>query len=108
MFIAVPVVLLYNLLMSDVKVKIDNAKVEKALDTFLPPYLNGVKDSTVSACKQECPVKTGALKADIQGEVDTRNIYVGNNLRYSIYINLGTRYMAPNPYLIRGMHTTSS
>jgi HK97 gp10 family phage protein len=52
---------------------------------------------------QLCPVDTGRLRASIDHEmgVDAEGAYalVGSNVEYAGYVEFGTRFMAPQPYL---------
>jgi len=54
------------------------------------------------------PVDTGALQDDIKYEIDTLDKigYVGNDLFYSIYVELGTRKMMAQPYLRKALDVT--
>jgi hypothetical protein len=82
---------------------------EQGLEQFLAEYyatkLPTIAVTVEGSVKSETPINTGALIADIKREVDVENktVFVGNNLEYSVFVNLGTRKQAPNPYLIRGM-----
>jgi HK97 gp10 family phage protein len=59
----------------------------------------------VSAAKAICPVDTGRLVASIEGEVDPSSMAMrlsaGDEaeVNYAGYVELGTRYMAAQPYL---------
>lgn len=45
-------------------------------------------------------VDTGRLKGSINhNRTDDRNVYVGTNVEYGIYVHDGTMYMAPNRFL---------
>ena len=86
---------------------------EQGLEEFLAKLyaekLPAIAITVEGACKRECPIDTGALQTDIKREVDLPNktIFVGNDLFYSMFVNLGTRKQSPNPYLIRGMDSTA-
>ena len=54
--------------------------------------------------KELCPVDTGNLRAHIRhvtqlDESDQVCGYVGSDVNYAIYPELGTKYQAPQPYL---------
>lgn len=60
--------------------------------------------------KDKCPVGTpestgipgyvgGTLRNSITHEVDGDSVYVGTNVEYAPYVELGTRYMSARPYL---------
>lgn len=60
--------------------------------------------------QDKCPVGTpestgipnyvgGTLRDSITHEVDGDSVYVGTNVYYAPYVELGTRHMDPRPYL---------
>lgn len=51
-------------------------------------------------------VRTGRLRASITFEVDKGNLVgrVGSDVEYAPYLELGTVYMEPRPYLRRQLH----
>lgn len=61
--------------------------------------------------QDKCPVGTpestgiphyqgGTLRDSITHEVRGDSVYVGTNVYYAPYVELGTRYMDPRPYLL--------
>jgi HK97 gp10 family phage protein len=67
--------------------------------------LSRVSDMVKDDAKSTCPVKTGALKASIRKEIDMaeRASYVGSDLDYSVYVELGTQNRPANPFLRRAL-----
>lgn len=55
------------------------------------------------AAKRLCPVDTGRLRSSISHELDHEGgqlvAYVGSNVHYAIYQELGTRHMRAQPFL---------
>lgn len=60
--------------------------------------------------QDKCPVGTpestgipgyqgGTLRDSITHEVSGDSVYIGTNVEYAPYVELGTRYMDPRPYL---------
>ena len=51
--------------------------------------------------KEECPVDTGRLRNSITHDVEMSEqaAYIGSNVEYAAYVELGTSKMAPRPYL---------
>ena len=53
--------------------------------------------------RELCPVDTGRLRASIQMESGRDGlgpwVTIGTNVEYAPYVEFGTRYMAPQPYL---------
>lgn len=54
-----------------------------------------------SYAKQDCPVDTGRLRNSISHAVDMsdNSVYIGTNVEYAAYVELGTSRMKPRPYL---------
>lgn len=75
------------------------------LETKYEDTLDQVSDMVRDDAKSNCPVKTGALKASIRKEVDMTEMaaYVGSDLDYSVYVELGTQNRQPNPFLRRAL-----
>lgn len=48
-------------------------------------------------------IRTGRLKNSISHAVDDRDVYIGTNLEYASYVELGTSRMAPRPFLRNGI-----
>jgi len=86
---------------------------EQGLERFLQQYcedkLPAVAITLEGKVKTECPIKTGALQTSIKREVDVPNktVFVGSDLDYSIWVNLGTRKQAPNDFMMRGLIQTA-
>lgn len=49
--------------------------------------------------KEECPVDTGRLRSSISHAKDDDAAYIGTNVEYAPYIELGTSRMKPRPFL---------
>ena len=51
--------------------------------------------------KEMCPVDTGRLRNSITYEVksDEGAVYIGTNVEYGQYVELGTSRMSPKPFL---------
>lgn len=53
--------------------------------------------------KRKCPVDTGRLRASVTGTIQREDGeivgYVGSDVEYAIYVELGTEHMAAQPYL---------
>jgi HK97 gp10 family phage protein len=65
-----------------------------------------------SMAKQLCPVDTGRLRASIDHVTTTDGqgpvAFVGSNVEYALYVELGTRYMAAEPYLRPALRAVAS
>lgn len=49
--------------------------------------------------KIKCPVDTGNLRNSITHARDAENAYIGTNVEYAPYVELGTSRMRAQPYL---------
>lgn len=49
--------------------------------------------------KRKCPVDTGNLRNSITHVTDRRSAYVGTNVEYAAYVELGTSRTQAQPYL---------
>ena len=60
--------------------------------------------------KNNCPVRTGALRDSIAAsvETDTLTAIIGSDLDYAIYVELGTRKQAPQPYLRQALSSSTT
>ena len=54
-----------------------------------------------SFAKKKCPVDTGNLRNSISNKVEMseKSAYIGTNVEYAPYVELGTRKMAAQPFL---------
>jgi HK97 gp10 family phage protein len=66
-------------------------KVDKAIQKA------GIKCAALA--KKACPVDTGRLRSSIQYQGYILQMDVTTNVDYSKYIEFGTRYMQPRPFL---------
>lgn len=49
--------------------------------------------------KMKCPVDTGRLRNSITHETDPETVYIGTNVEYAPYVELGTHRQKAKPYL---------
>lgn len=49
--------------------------------------------------KMYCPVDTGRLRNSISHAADDDTMYVGTNVEYAAYVELGTKRMKAQPYI---------
>lgn len=51
--------------------------------------------------KKECPVDTGRLRNSITNEIEKNEkaVYIGTNVEYGKFVELGARGRTPKPYL---------
>lgn len=49
--------------------------------------------------KRECPVDTGNLRNSITNAVDDKSAYIGTNVEYAPYVELGTSRTKAQPFI---------
>lgn len=87
----------------DVTIKIDDNS-SKVLDLFNGAVTRGLDAIGATAeryAKKDCPVDTGRLRNSITYETRTlqKEVYIGSNVEYAPYVELGTSRMAARPFL---------
>lgn len=92
--------------MAETRVRMDQAAIDRLMRSTTGPAAATLLKAGVKvegAAKRLCPVDTGRLRSSIAHELttDARGLvcFVGTNVEYAIYQELGTRYMAAQPYL---------
>lgn len=88
--------------MADVEVIEDNTElVAKEMESAIAQALTAIGLSAERYAKAECPVDTGRLRNSITNVVDTvgKAVYIGTNVEYGPYVELGTSRRKPHPFL---------
>ncbi len=87
-------------------VKLDHAAIDRLFRSEAGPAGKLLARKAVQvegAAKRLCPVDTGRLRSSISHElaVDGRGLvaFIGTNVEYAIYVELGTRFQPAQPYL---------
>lgn len=85
----------------DVKITDNSDEFLKALPEQIEQALTAIGLTAETYAKQECPVDTGRLRNSITNAVraDEKAVYIGTNVEYAPYIELGTSRMKARPYL---------
>ena len=81
---------------------VDNSKkVLEEFDNALDRALIRIGLSAEGYAKKECPVDTGNLRNSITNEVvqSEKAVYIGTNVEYAAYVELGTTRTKAKPYL---------
>lgn len=84
------------------KIEVTNSHVDEVLDA-----LQSQKDKILEEwglvaeayAADYCPVDTGRLRASISHDRDDDSMYVGTNVEYAPYVELGTSRMDAQPFL---------
>ena len=89
--------------MADFTVNITSNRqlVEEASDEAIARALEAIGLQCEGYAKMLCPVDTGNLRNSITHTVDVadRKTYVGTNVEYAAYVEMGTSKMKAQPYL---------
>lgn len=77
------------------------AQVESALNSAIAKALTMIGQQAEGNAKLMCPTDTGRLKNSITNQIDLQEnaVYIGTNVEYAPYVELGTRRQDPHPYL---------
>lgn len=76
-------------------------QVEAAMDKAIAKALTMIGLKAEGNAKAICPVDTGRLRNSITNAIDTEAnaVYIGTNVEYGPYVELGTSRRNPHPYL---------
>lgn len=69
------------------------------LDSALEVALEEIGLTAEGYAKKKCPVDTGRLRNSISHASTEDTAYVGTNVEYAIYVEMGTVNTKPQPYL---------
>ena len=85
-----------------VEIRENNAEeVEDAINSAIAKALTMIGQQAEGYAKMMCPVDTGRLRNSITNAIDTEEnaVYIGTNVEYGPYVELGTSRRQPHPYL---------
>lgn len=85
----------------DVKITDNSGEFLNALPEQLEQALIAIGLTAESYAKADCPVDTGRLRNSITNavEVGEQSVYIGSNVEYAAFVELGTSRMKARPYL---------
>lgn len=85
----------------DVKITDNSGEFLKALPEQIEQALIAIGLTAESYAKRDCPVDTGRLRNSITNAVraDEKAVYIGSNVEYAAFVELGTSRMKARPYL---------
>lgn len=73
--------------------------VLKAMEQSIDSSLEVVGLVAEGYAKRLCPVDTGRLRNSISHTVRGSTAYIGTNVEYAAYVEMGTERTSPQPYL---------
>ena len=85
----------------DVKITDNSGEFLDALPEQIEQALIAIGLTAESYAKRDCPVDTGRLRNSITNavEVGEQSVYIGSNVEYAAFVELGTSRMKARPYL---------
>lgn len=84
----------------EIEMRVDNSEtVISELDAAVVRALTMIGIKAEGNAKKLCPVDTGRLRNSISWAVRDDSVYIGTNVKYAPYVELGTSRMAERPYL---------
>lgn len=80
------------------------------IESHLPEVQDAVEDAVTKAleeigltaegyAKKKCPVDTGRLRNSISHAAKEQTVYIGTNVEYAVYVEMGTKNTKSQPYL---------
>ena len=81
--------------------KDNSQQILSALEKGKRNALTAIGATAETYAKQETPVCTGRLRNSISHTVDGEAAYIGTNVEYAPYLELGTKKIAAHHYLKR-------
>lgn len=83
----------------DVKITDNSDKALEELQRKIEMALTAIGATAESHAKDYCPVDTGRLRNSISNTHDDDSAYIGSNVEYAAYVELGTSRRKAKPYL---------
>ena len=83
----------------DVKVIDNSDSVLSAKESAIARALEMIGLKAERYAKEGCPVDTGRLRNSISHATDEDSVYIGTNVEYAPYVELGTYGRAEHPFL---------
>ena len=87
--------------MADIKFTSNVNDILSALEKGKRNALTAIGSSAETYAKKATPVDTGRLRNSISHTVDGEAAYIGTNVEYAPYLELGTKKIAAHHYLKR-------
>lgn len=83
-------------------ISIKNSRIDEVLDALQNQKAKVLEEWGLIAeayASDLCPVDTGRLRASISHDTDEDTMYLGTNVEYAPYVELGTSCMDAQPFL---------
>jgi HK97 gp10 family phage protein len=85
----------------NVRIRDNSEEFQDEFADRLEQALTAIGLTAESYAKRDCPVDTGRLRNSITNavRVDEKAVYIGSNVSYAAFVELGTSRMKARPYL---------
>lgn len=83
----------------DVKIQTNRQEILNHFPDVVEAALEAIGLTAESHAKENCPVDTGRLRNSITHAVEGDAVYIGTNVEYAPYVELGTSRMGARPFL---------
>lgn len=89
------------LVVTEVEFKSNKDEIKKMFQSTMMDWLDAIGEDAAMTAAEKAPVDTGALKKSIDYAIvaDEKAVYIGTNIPYAIYQELGTFRIAGKHYL---------
>lgn len=85
--------------MNNFKMTSHKDEVLDELDSALEVALEEIGLTAEGFAKKKCPVDTGRLRNSISHAAKEQTVYIGTNVEYAVYVEMGTKNTKSQPYL---------
>lgn len=83
----------------EVKLESNTSAIYQALNEAIQRGLNACGKEAEGYAKMLCPVASGTLHNSITHTMDDSTAYIGTNVEYAAYVEMGTSKSRAKPYL---------
>lgn len=77
----------------DFKLTDNSEEVKSAMEKAIARGLEEIGLTAEAYAKLKCPVDTGRLRNSISHDVRDKEVYIGTNVEYAPYVEMGTSYV---------------
>lgn len=85
--------------MNNFRVESHLPEVQDAVEDAITKALEEIGLTAEGYAKKKCPVDTGRLRNSISHAAKEQTVYIGTNVEYAVYVEMGTVNTKPQPYL---------
>lgn len=83
----------------DFKLTDNSEEVKSAMEKAIARGLEEIGLTAEAYAKLKCPVDTGRLRNSISHDVRDKEVYIGTNVEYAPYVEMGTSRTRAQPFL---------